>query len=43
MPDSPKTKAGSIVWTDLTVPDATAIRAFYAGVTGWLEVSLQVS
>jgi len=35
MPDPPKAKAGSIVWTDLTVPDATAIRDFYAAVTGW--------
>ncbi len=35
MPDSPKARAGAIVWTDLTVPDATAIRDFYAAVTGW--------
>jgi predicted enzyme related to lactoylglutathione lyase len=26
---------GSIVWTDLTVPDAKAVRDFYAGVIGW--------
>jgi uncharacterized protein len=26
---------GSIVWRDLTVPDAAAIRDFYARVVGW--------
>jgi predicted enzyme related to lactoylglutathione lyase len=26
---------GAIGWVDLTVPDATAIRDFYAEVTGW--------
>lgn len=26
---------GQIVWTDLTVPDATAIRDFYQAVVGW--------
>ena len=28
-------RPGAIVWTDLTVPDATTIRDFYAAVTGW--------
>lgn len=28
-------KPGSIAWTDLTVPDADALRDFYARVTGW--------
>jgi predicted enzyme related to lactoylglutathione lyase len=28
-------RAGRIVWTDLTVPDADAIRAFYEAVVGW--------
>jgi predicted enzyme related to lactoylglutathione lyase len=27
--------AGTIVWCDLTVPDAAAIRDFYARVVGW--------
>jgi predicted enzyme related to lactoylglutathione lyase len=27
--------AGTIVWCDLTVPDASAIRDFYARVVGW--------
>lgn len=26
---------GSFGWTDLTVPDATAVRDFYAAVAGW--------
>lgn len=26
---------GSISWTDLTVPDAIAVRDFYAAVAGW--------
>jgi hypothetical protein len=26
---------GTIGWTDLTVPDAAAVRDFYAAVTGW--------
>lgn len=26
---------GSILWTDLSVPDAARIRDFYAAVTGW--------
>lgn len=28
-------KPGSIGWTDLTVPDADALRDFYTRVTGW--------
>jgi len=31
--DTPK--VGSIVWTDLTVPDAEQIRDFYIAVVGW--------
>ena len=27
--------AGTIVWHDLTVPDAAALKDFYAGVAGW--------
>jgi predicted enzyme related to lactoylglutathione lyase len=30
-----KPKPGTIGWTDLTVPDAEAIRDFYTRVTGW--------
>lgn len=33
MPEAPK--PGSIAWTDLTVPDADALRDFYSRVTGW--------
>jgi predicted enzyme related to lactoylglutathione lyase len=28
-------RVGSIVWSDLTVPDAARIRDFYAAVVGW--------
>lgn len=30
-----ETPAGAIAWIDLTVPDASALRDFYAAVTGW--------
>ena len=30
-----KPKPGSIAWTDITVPDAEALRDFYTRVTGW--------
>lgn len=33
MSDTPK--PGTLAWTDLTVPDADAIRDFYTRVTGW--------
>jgi uncharacterized protein len=32
-PETPR--YGSIIWTDLTIPDAEAIREFYANVVGW--------
>ncbi len=32
-PDTPR--YGSIIWTDLTIPDAEKIRDFYAKVAGW--------
>ena len=35
MSDEPEMKTGTIVWRDLTVPDAEAIRDFYSAVTGW--------
>ena len=31
----PKQPVGSISWTDLTVPDAPALRRFYERVVGW--------
>ncbi len=31
----PTPPVGAIAWTDLTVPDAPAVRDFYAGVIGW--------
>ncbi len=35
MSDSTKPEPGAILWRDLTVPDAAAVRDFYAGVVGW--------
>ena len=37
-----KTLAGSISWTDLTVPDATKVSAFYSAVVGWKTVSIDM-
>jgi predicted enzyme related to lactoylglutathione lyase len=33
---------GSVTWTDLTVPNATAVSAFYSAVVGWKGVSLDM-
>lgn len=38
--DTPK--PGSIMWTDLTVPDATAVSDFYKAVTGWEREGLHM-
>lgn len=35
MSDQPKPQIGSIVWRDLTVPDATGLADFYKKVVGW--------
>ena len=36
MSDTPKNEApGRIGWLDISVPDADALRDFYAGVVGW--------
>ena len=35
MSDDQASNLGEVVWKDLTVPDATAVRDFYAGVVGW--------
>lgn len=35
MADMPTPAPGSITWFDLTVPNATEVRDFYASVTGW--------
>lgn len=35
MSGASKHKAGTIVWTDLTVPNAEEIRDFYKSVVGW--------
>jgi len=35
MNESAKPEIGSIGWIDLTVPDATGVRDFYAAVVGW--------
>lgn len=38
--DTPK--PGTISWTDLTVPDATAVKDFYAAVAGWSALPVQM-
>lgn len=35
MADSDAPRAGTIVWTDLTVPQAESLRDFYGAVVGW--------
>jgi uncharacterized protein len=35
MSDSTRAPMGVIAWTDLTVPNASAVRDFYAAVCGW--------
>ncbi len=35
MNEKAKPKIGSIIWHDLTVPDAAAIKDFYCDVIGW--------
>ena len=35
MSDDAKAQIGSVVWRDLTVPDAAPVRDFYAQVVGW--------
>ena len=37
-----KTVTGSVTWTDLTVPNANAVSAFYSAVVGWKAVSLDM-
>lgn len=37
MSDVPPAPKGSIVWQDLTVRDASAVREFYSRVAGWLS------
>jgi uncharacterized protein len=36
-------KPGDIVWTDLTVPNATEVRDFYTQVTGWQQEPLSMA
>lgn len=33
--ETPKNNVGAVTWMDLTVPNATQVRDFYAAVTGW--------
>lgn len=37
-----KNQVGSISWTDLTVPDAVAVRGFYEAVVGWKSLGLDM-
>ncbi|HYW52268.1 MAG TPA: VOC family protein, partial [Gemmatimonadaceae bacterium] len=38
----PPPALGTIGWVDLTVPDAVAVRDFYAQVTGWSPTALSM-
>jgi len=40
--DTPVPPVGQIGWIDLTVPDADALRDFYADVTGWTATPLSM-
>jgi predicted enzyme related to lactoylglutathione lyase len=42
MSDETASKAGSIAWIDLTVPDAERVRDFYCQVTGWQSESVDM-
>ncbi len=35
MADEEKLETGSIIWTDLTVPNAEEVKDFYSNVIGW--------
>ena len=35
MKDEEKLETGSIIWTDLTVPNAEKVKNFYGSVIGW--------
>jgi hypothetical protein len=36
MSETPRSDTGRILWVDLTVPEASRVRDFYAAVVGWL-------
>jgi len=40
MSDATRPEPGTVVWADLTVPDAPRVRDFYAAVTGWRPVEV---
>jgi predicted enzyme related to lactoylglutathione lyase len=42
MGETAKTAPGSVIWVDLTVPDAGAIRDFYSAVVGWRPQGLDM-
>ena len=42
MSDEPKMKPGEIVWRDIAVPDAAALRDFYCQVVGWASEGLDM-
>lgn len=39
----PSKSVGAISWTDLTVPDADEVRAFYEAVVGWTNSPVEMS
>jgi predicted enzyme related to lactoylglutathione lyase len=40
MADVPSTQVGTVLWRDLTVPDAERVRDFYQQVVGWTSSSV---
>ena len=42
MSETPARPPGTIAWADLTVPNAEAVRDFYARVTGWTPQPLSM-
>jgi predicted enzyme related to lactoylglutathione lyase len=38
----PNLEIGNIIWTDLTVPDAEAIRDFYGAVAALIEPTTRI-
>jgi uncharacterized protein len=42
MAPAPSPEIGTLLWTDLTVPDAEAVRDFYAAVVGWSHTPIEM-
>lgn len=42
MSSSETPRFGSIIWTDLTIPNAEEVRDFYTGVVGWTATQVRM-